>query len=549
MEGVDQRNSSAFGVPVPRPPNQKSRMPPSHPSINVSPSATPYSQYPQRLRSPGSSHSRSLSQPPILSLDSLPPLSPSPAAVTSMFDSISTTDMSVEESNVSSQVPLNRGHALLPPRKGHRRSSSDSPLGISGFMQSSPVPSGGESSGFEKPIQLVLKASFRDSLDGGHANEPVNGRKEEAADDLFREYMNLDNFDNLNFPGMEDKDLDSRTSGSKTVESSDNEVESHVNGKASGAQGASSSCSEERREGVKRSSNGEVAPGSRHRRSFSLDSSIRNFNIEDGLPKLPPSKNQMGQHSPSNSMDGKMSETSTEFGNGEFSAEEVKKIMESDKLAEIASTDPKRAKRILANRQSAARSKERKMRYIAELEHKVQTLQTETTTLSTQFTKLQVAIICDKLTFALLLSLVYYLPLCLLFLFLCVLACLQRDNSDLKSENNECKLRLQAMEQQSLLKDALNETLDAEVRRLRRAVAELGGESLTSCMARQLAINQQMFELQHQQPSQQRHFLLQNHHTQEEIESRSQQIQGNELHPQAQIQSQQIQRNELHPQP
>lgn len=96
---------------------------------------------------------------------------------------------------------------------------------------------------------------------------------------------------------------------------------------------------------------------------------------------------------------------------------------------------------------------------------------------------------------------------------------------------------------------ALNETLDAEVRRLRRAVAELGGESLTSCMARQLAINQQMFELQHQQPSQQRHFLLQNRHTQEEIESRSQQIQGNELHPQAQIQSQQIQRNELHPQP
>jgi len=95
------------------------------------------------------------------------------------------------------------------------------------------------------------------------------------------------------------------------------------------------------------------------------------------------------------------------------------------------------------------------MRYIAELEHKVQTLQTETTTLSTQFTKLQVAIICDKLTFALLLSLVYYLPLCLLFLFLCVLACLQRDNSDLKSENNECKLRLQAMEQQSLLKDGL----------------------------------------------------------------------------------------------
>lgn len=47
--------------------------------------------------------------------------------------------------------------------------------------------------------------------------------------------------------------------------------------------------------------------------------------------------------------------------------------------------------RILANRQSAARSKERKMRYIVELEHKVQTLQTEATTLSAQVTKLQVS--------------------------------------------------------------------------------------------------------------------------------------------------------------
>ncbi|KHN09105.1 Transcription factor RF2b [Glycine soja] len=112
----------------------------------------------------------------------------------------------------------------------------------------------------------------------------------------------------------------------------------------------------------------------------------------------------------------------------------------------------------------------------------------------------------------------------------------QRDNSGLKGENNEYKLRLQAMEQQSQLKDALNETLDAEVRRLRRAVSELGRESLTSCMDRQLAINQQMFQLQHQQPSQHKHFLLQNHHNQEEIQSWSQQIQGNELHPQAQIQ-------------
>jgi len=46
--------------------------------------------------------------------------------------------------------------------------------------------------------------------------------------------------------------------------------------------------------------------------------------------------------------------------------------------------------RILANRQSAARSKERKMRYISELERKVQGLQTEATTLSAQLALLQV---------------------------------------------------------------------------------------------------------------------------------------------------------------
>lgn len=46
--------------------------------------------------------------------------------------------------------------------------------------------------------------------------------------------------------------------------------------------------------------------------------------------------------------------------------------------------------RILANRQSAARSKERKMRYIAELERKVQALQSEATALSTQLTIMQV---------------------------------------------------------------------------------------------------------------------------------------------------------------
>ncbi|KAH1214648.1 Transcription factor VIP1 [Glycine max] len=552
MEGVDQsnmnRNSCVFGSSSSsggalRPPNRLNSnvmlinqmgvtenqkpygIPPSHPNTNISPSSA-YPQFfasqsqsnsvSQRLSSPNlspaSSHSRSLSQPSFFSLDSLPPLSPSPYKEPSFSDSIS-TDVSAEESLANSHAPLpNRGHALqlghsLPPRKGHRRSSSDSPLGIADFIQSVPqsvssktwsdrenLASRGGNSGFEKPIQLVLKEPMKDmDCVDGFGGEPMVGRKEDdALDDLFSAYMNLDNIDGLNFSGMEDKDLDSRTSGSKTVESSDNEVESHAYGKVIGAQGAISRCSEERREGVKRSSNGDVAPGSRHRRSFSLDSSIGNFHIGDELPKLPPSQNRFGQHSPSSSIDGKTSETSMEFGNGEFSSEELKKIKENDKLAEIAMADPKRAKRILANRLSAARSKERKMRYISELELKVQTLQTETTTLSTQFTKLQM------------------------------------NNSELKSENNEYKLRIQALEQQSQLKDALNETLDAEVRRLRCTVAELGGESLLSSrMAQQLAISQQVFQLKEQQhPNQLRHVQVHNTHSQEQTQTQSQRHNG-----------------------
>ncbi|ESW14039.1 hypothetical protein PHAVU_008G247800 [Phaseolus vulgaris] len=116
---------------------------------------------------------------------------------------------------------------------------------------------------------------------------------------------------------------------------------------------------------------------------------------------------------------------------------EAKKAMPPDKLAELWTVDPKRAKRILANRQSAARSKERKARYIQELERKVQTLQTEATTLSAQLTLYQ------------------------------------RDTTGLSTENTELKLRLQAMEQQAQLRDALNEALKKEVERLKLATGEM----------------------------------------------------------------------------
>lgn len=132
---------------------------------------------------------------------------------------------------------------------------------------------------------------------------------------------------------------------------------------------------------------------------------------------------------------------------------EAKKAMPPDKLAELWNIDPKRAKRILANRQSAARSKERKARYIQELERKVQTLQTEATTLSAQLTLYQ------------------------------------RDTTGLSSENTELKLRLQAMEQQAQLRDALNDALMKEVERLKIAT----GEALNHSESFNLGMHQMPF--------------------------------------------------------
>ncbi|XP_022769132.1 uncharacterized protein LOC111312788 [Durio zibethinus] len=500
--------------------NKRPGIPPSHPK---NPAASlPCSQIigsRPNSQQGASSHSRSLSQPTFFSLDSLPPWSPPPyrePSVSSLSDPVS-NDVSMEERVVNSNVrsslpsPVARGSnefrvgesSSLPPRKGHRRSSSDVLLGFSAMIQSSPqlIPigsrgmldrsvSGRESSGLEKPIQLVKRESEW-SKDGVSNVEVMGKRKSEGdiADELFNAYMNLENLETLNSSGTEDKDLDSRASGTKTYggESSDNEVESRVNGHPISMQGMSSGVSNEKKEAVKWSAVGDIALTVRHYRSVSMDSYVESMQYDDESPKITPLGNRGGHQSPGSSADANSSKFFYELGNSEFSEAELKKIMENEKLAEIASIDPKRAKRILANRQSAARSKERKMRYIAELEHRVQTLQTEATTLSAQLTMLQ------------------------------------RDSADIKSENNELKFRLQAMEQQAQLKDALNEALAAEVRRLKLTAAEFSGEAhLSNCMAQQLSINHPMFQLQPQQSQQLNVFQMQQQHQQQQQSGRNQ---------------------------
>ncbi|KAL8171926.1 hypothetical protein V2J09_023730 [Rumex salicifolius] len=195
---------------------------------------------------------------------------------------------------------------------------------------------------------------------------------------------------------------------------------------------------------------GRPPPPAGHLRSLSVDADFFE-GLTFGAPTFgadgrsaeapaPAGGRRAGLHRRNSSMDGPASS----FEEDSLMDGLLKKAMAPEKLAELALMDPKRAKRILANRQSAARSKERKIHYTNELERKVQTLQTEATTLSAQVTLLQ------------------------------------RDTNGLTTENRELKLRLQAMEQQAHLRDALNEALREEVHRLRIATGQIPPNSINT---------------------------------------------------------------------
>ncbi|XP_071707049.1 probable transcription factor PosF21 isoform X2 [Rutidosis leptorrhynchoides] len=199
------------------------------------------------------------------------------------------------------------------------------------------------------------------------------------------------------------------------------------------------------------------------------------------------------RHQHSQSMDGSTTIKSEMLE--ETSGSDAKKAMSAAKIAELSLVDPKRAKRILANRQSAARSKERKMRYIAELERKVQTLQTEATALSAQLTLLQ------------------------------------RDTSCLNAENSELRLRLQTMEQRVHLQDGQN--------------LSNGGQPMMNFSTSFGSNQQQQFYPQNQAMNT---MLTAQQFQQLQIQSRKQhhQFQQQQLHQLQQQQQQQQQQQEQH---
>ncbi|XP_076906852.1 basic leucine zipper 34-like [Bidens hawaiensis] len=98
--------------------------------------------------------------------------------------------------------------------------------------------------------------------------------------------------------------------------------------------------------------------------------------------------------------------------------------------------DPKRVKRILANRQSAQRSRVRKLQYISELERSVTTLQTEVSALSPR------------------------------------VAFLDHQRLVLNVDNSALKQRIAALAQDKIFKDAHQEALKKEIERLRKVYHE-----------------------------------------------------------------------------
>ncbi|XP_027343980.1 basic leucine zipper 61-like [Abrus precatorius] len=95
-------------------------------------------------------------------------------------------------------------------------------------------------------------------------------------------------------------------------------------------------------------------------------------------------------------------------------------------------TDPKRVKRILANRQSAQRSRVRKLQYISELERSVTSLQAEVSVLSPR------------------------------------VAFLDHQRLLLNVDNSALKQRIAALAQDKIFKDAHQEALKTEIDRLRQ---------------------------------------------------------------------------------
>ncbi|KAJ0113723.1 hypothetical protein Patl1_03202 [Pistacia atlantica] len=104
-----------------------------------------------------------------------------------------------------------------------------------------------------------------------------------------------------------------------------------------------------------------------------------------------------------------------------------RKTMPREELEKLAIHDPKRAKRIITNRQSALRAKERKKLYIFMLEHRLTALHSKSTEMASELTLLET------------------------------------ESESLNSENAMLKSRIDMAKQQVHLQDALNDQIKSQI--------------------------------------------------------------------------------------
>ncbi|TVU02749.1 hypothetical protein EJB05_51748 [Eragrostis curvula] len=159
------------------------------------------------------------------------------------------------------------------------------------------------------------------------------------------------------------------------------------------------------------------------------DDQLLSMFADDLTPPQPPSQQQAGSSS-SPSDHNSFNDDKPEKGETEEAQSECNG--DGANAAAPAPVDPKRVKRILANRQSAQRSRVRKLQYISELERSVTSLQTEVSALSPR------------------------------------VAFLDHQRSLLTLGNSHLKQRIAALAQDKIFKDAHQEALKKEIERLRQ---------------------------------------------------------------------------------
>ncbi|VVA95025.1 unnamed protein product [Arabis nemorensis] len=142
---------------------------------------------------------------------------------------------------------------------------------------------------------------------------------------------------------------------------------------------------------------------------------------------------------------------------GNLTAAEMDKIKGDKKLTELAATCPYKARRMLANRESAARSQKKKEKYIVELEDQVQDLRAENTTIRAMYNQLRSDLIA------------------------------------VENELKEVKIRHDGLEKQVELHQDLHVQKNARISELTNELAQYRGEANRSIMQHQ-SLNPNMFQ-------------------------------------------------------